>query len=152
MINVSLKMHLKRSLRFNVHPRTLFLLVSHSVLSNSSRSHGLQHARLPCPSPSLGICSNSCPLSRWFHPIISPSPPAFNLSQHQGLFQWVSSSHQVTKVLVFLLQHQSFQWIFKVDFLKDWLVWSPWSPKDSQKSLLQYHNLKASIFSAQHPL
>ena len=52
-----------------------------------------------------------------FHPLSSPSPPAFNLSQHQGLFQWVSSSHQVAKVLEFWLQHQSFQWIFRTDFL-----------------------------------
>ena len=51
------------------------------------------------------------------HPLSSPSPPAFNLSQHQGLFQEVSSSHQVTKVLDFQLQHQSFQWIFRSDFL-----------------------------------
>ena len=51
------------------------------------------------------------------HPLSSPSPPAFNLSQNQGLFQWVSSSHQVAKVLEFQLQHQSFQWIFRVDFL-----------------------------------
>ena len=49
--------------------------------------------------------------------LLSPSPPAFNLSQHQGLFQWVSSSHQVAKVLEFQFQHQSFQWIFKTDFL-----------------------------------
>ena len=46
-----------------------------------------------------------------------PSPDAFNLSQHQGLFQWVSSSHQVAKELELQLQHQSFQWIFRVDFL-----------------------------------
>ena len=50
------------------------------------------------------------------HPLLSPSPPAFNLSQHQGLFKWVSSSHQVAKVLELQLQHQSFQWIFRVDF------------------------------------
>ena len=50
------------------------------------------------------------------HPLSSPSPPAFNLSQHQGLFQWVSSSHQVASVLEFQLQHQSFQWIFSTDF------------------------------------
>ena len=49
------------------------------------------------------------------HSLVSPSPPAFNLSQH--LFQWVSSSHQVAKVLEFQLQHQSFQWIFRTDFL-----------------------------------
>ena len=50
------------------------------------------------------------------HPLLSPSPPAFNLSQHQVLFQWVSSSHQVAKVMEFQLQHQSFQWIFRTDF------------------------------------
>ena len=49
------------------------------------------------------------------HPLLSPSPPAFSLSQHQGLFKWVSSLHQVAEVLE--LQHQSFQWIFGVDFL-----------------------------------
>ena len=51
------------------------------------------------------------------HPLSSPSPPAFNLSQHQGLFQWVSSLHQVAKVLELQPQHQSFQWIFRTDFL-----------------------------------
>ena len=51
------------------------------------------------------------------HPLPSPSPPAFNLSQHQGLFQWVSSLHQMAKVLEFQLQHQSFQWIFRTDFI-----------------------------------
>ena len=51
------------------------------------------------------------------HPLSSPSPPAFNLSQHQGLFKWVNSSHQVAKVLEFQLQHQFFQWIFRTDFL-----------------------------------
>jgi len=56
------------------------------------------------------------------HPLSSPSPPAFNLSQHQDLFQGVSSSHQVAKVLEFQLQHQSFQWIFRIDFFRlDWL-------------------------------
>ena len=51
------------------------------------------------------------------HPLLSPSPPAPNPSQHRGLFQWVSSSHQVAKVLEFQFQHQSFQWIFRTDFL-----------------------------------
>ena len=50
-------------------------------------------------------------------PLSSPSPPPFNLSQHQGLFQWVSSSHQVAKVLKFQLQHQFLQWTFRTDFL-----------------------------------
>ena len=50
------------------------------------------------------------------HPLSSP-PPAFNFPQHQGLFQWISSLHQVTKVWELQLQHQSFQWIFRIDFL-----------------------------------
>ena len=62
------------------------------------------------------------------------SPSALNLSQHQGLFQWFSSSHQVAEVLELQLQQQSFQWIFRVDFLQNWLVWSPCCPKDSQES------------------
>ena len=68
------------------------------------------------------------------HPLLSPSPPIFNLSQHQCLFKWIGSSHQVTKLQEFQLQHQSFQWIFKTDFLQDWLVGSPCSPTDSQES------------------
>ena len=51
------------------------------------------------------------------HPLLSPSPPAFNLPQHQGLFQQVSSSHTMAKVLEFQVQHQSFQWMFRTDFL-----------------------------------
>ena len=70
-----------------------------------------------------------------FHPPSSPSPPTFNLSQHQGLFQWVSSSHQVAKVLEQQLQHQSFQRIFRTDFIQDGLVGSPCSPR-TLKSLL----------------
>ena len=117
-------------------PSSLLLFFSHSVVSNSLQPYTLQHARLPCPAPPPRACSSSCPLSQWCIqqscPLLSPSPPAFNLSQHQGLFQWVVSSHQVAQVLE--LQHQSFQWIFRVDFLLDWLVWSPSSPRDSQES------------------
>ena len=68
------------------------------------------------------------------HPLSSPSPPAPNPSQHQGLFQWVSSSHQVAKVLEFQLHHQSFQWTPRTDLLLDGLVGSPCSPRDSQES------------------
>ena len=67
------------------------------------------------------------------HPLLPSSPLAFNHSQHHGLFQWVSSSCQVAKALDLQLQHQSFQWIFRVDFLQDWLVGSC-CPKDSQES------------------
>ena len=106
-----------------------------SVTSDSLRPHGLQHARPPCHHQLLEFTQTHV---HWVsdaiqpsHPLSSPSPPAFNLSQHQGLFKWVSSSHQVAKVLELHLQHQSFQWIFRVDFLQDWLVWSPCCPRDS---------------------
>ena len=83
---------------------------SHSLMPSSLWPNGLQHARLSCPSQTPKACSDSCPLSQWCHPTISSSvissSPAFNLSQHQGLFQWVNSSHQVAKALE--LQHQSF--------------------------------------------
>ena len=68
------------------------------------------------------------------HPLSSPSPPALNLSQHQGLFKWVSSSHQVAKLLEFQLQHQSFQWKPRTDLFWEGLVGSTCSPRDSQES------------------
>ena len=82
------------------------------------------------------------------HSLSSPSL-APSLSQHQGLFQWVSSLHQVDKVLELQLQHQSFQWIFRVDFLYDWLVWSPCCPRDSQESssALQSKSMNSSVLS-----
>ena len=76
----------------------------------------------------------------------SPSPPAPNPSQHQGLFQWVNSSHEVAKVLEFQFQHQSFQWTPRTNFLQDWLVESPCSPRDSQESFPTPHSSKASVF------
>ena len=95
------------------------LLFSFLVMSNSLQSHELQHTSLPCPSLSPGVCSNWCPLSQWCHPAISSSVasslPALGLSQHQGLFKWVSSSHEMAKVLEFQLQHQSFQWTPRTD-------------------------------------
>ena len=87
---------------------------AHSVVSDSLWPHGLQHSRFPSPSPTPEACSNSRPSSRWCiqpsHPLSSPSP-AFNL------FQQISSLHQVAKVLDLQLQYQSFQCIFRVDFL-----------------------------------
>ena len=69
-----------------------------------------------------------------FHPLSSPSPLARNPSQHQGLCQWVSSSHEVAKVLEFQLQHHSFQRTPRADLLHNGLVGSPCSPRDSQES------------------
>ena len=84
------------------------------------------------------------PSNRPSHPLWSPSPPAFNLSQHQGLFKGVGSSHQVAKVLEFQLQHQSFQWTFRTDFLQDGLL-DLLAVQGTLKSLLQHHSAKASI-------
>ena len=78
------------------------------------------------------------------YPLSSPSPPALNLSQHQGLFQWVGSSQQGTKILEFQAQHQSLQWIFQIDFFKtDWF--DLFAVQGTLKSLLQHHSSKASI-------
>ena len=105
----------------HTHIYTRIYQFSCSVMSNSLQPHEPQHARPPCPSPTPGAYPNSCPLSQWCHPAISssvvPSPPALYLSQHHGLFKWVSSLHQVAKVLEFQLQHQSFQWTARTGLL-----------------------------------
>ena len=122
---------------------------SRSVVSHSFRPHGLQHARLPCPSPTPRVYPNSCLSSRWCHPIISssviPSPPAFNLSQHQGLFTWVSSSHQVAKVLEFQLNiSPSNEYSRLISLRMDWLdLLDP--IQGTLKSLLQHHSSEVTI-------
>ena len=75
--------------------------------------------------------------------------PAFSLSQNQDLFQWVSSLHQVAKLLELQLQHQSFQWKSRFDFLQDWLIWSPCNPRDSQESspIPQFESICSSVLS-----
>ena len=85
------------------------------------------------------------------HALSSPSPPTFNLSQHQGLFKWISSSHQVVKVLEFQLQHQSFQWTARTDLYYG-LVGSPCSPRDSQESspTPQLKSINSSVLSFLH--
>ena len=83
------------------------------------------------PSNPLIFCHSLCPF-------------AFNLSQHQGLFQWNGSSHQVARVLELQLQHQFFQWIFRVDsFSIDWF--DLLAVQGTLKSLLQHHNSKVSV-------
>ena len=78
------------------------------------------------------------------HPLSSPSSPVLNISQHQGLFQWVSSSHQVAKVLELQPQHQFFQWIFRsISFRIDWL--DLLAVQGTLKSPLQHHSSKASV-------
>ena len=112
---------------------------------------------MDCSTPGLSVLQHLLELAQthvyWvsdaIQPSHPPSPPAFNLSQHQGLFRWVSSSHQVAKVLEVQLQHQSCQWIFRVDFLWHWLVWSPCHPRDSQESspVPQFKSINSSACS-----
>ena len=101
--------------------RPLFQFSSNSVMSNSLRHHGLQHARPPCPSPTLRVYSNSCPLCRWCHPTTSSSVIPFSSCLQSfpasGSFQirqlFASGGQSIGE---FQLQHQSFQW-FRTDFL-----------------------------------
>ena len=109
--------------RNNVHSLVYPLYSMFSQFSCSVMYYSLQH--MDCSTPGFPVhhqfpeLAQTCLLSQWCHPTISSSvsSSAFNLSQHQGLFQWVSSSHQVAKVLELQLQHQSFQWMLRTDFL-----------------------------------
>ena len=87
-----------------------------------------------------------------FHPLSSPSPPAPNTPQHQSLFQWVNSSHEVAKVLEFQLEHHSFQRNPRADLLQNGLVGSPCSPRDSQvfsNTTVQKHQFLGAQVSSQ---
>ena len=116
----------------------VFIVFSHSVMSDSLWPHGLQHTRLPCPSPFPEACSNLCPLSQWCHPAISFSvvpfsscPQSFPASGSFPVSQFFASGGQSTRpsasASVLLIN------------IQDWLplglmVWSPCSPRDSQES------------------
>ena len=117
---------------------SLIVLFSCSGVSNSLPPYGLQHARLPCPSLSPRVFSNSCLLSRGMppnhlilcHPLLLPSRfPSIRVFSNESVL-----GIRLAKVLGLQLQHQSFQWIFRVDFFKHWLVWSPCCPRCSKES------------------
>ena len=118
-----------------------------SVVSDSLRPHESQHARPPCPSPTPGVQTHVHQVSDAIqpsHPLSSPSPPAPNLSQHQGLFQWVNSLHEVAQVLEFQLYHQSSnEHPGLISFRMDWLDLI--AVQGTPKSLLQYQSPKTSI-------
>ena len=117
---------------------------SHSVMSDSLWPHESQHARPPCPSPTPGVYSNPCPSSWWCHPTISSSVVPFS-SQHQGLFQWVNSSHEVSKCWSFSFSiSPSNEHPGLISFRMDWLTLL--AVQGTLKSLLQNHSSKASIF------
>ena len=101
-----------------------------------------------CPSRTLVACSNSGPSNRWCHPTISssvnPSLPVFSLSQHLGLFQWVSSSHQMAKVLEFSFSiSPSKEYSMLISFTIDWF--DLLAVQETLKGLFQHHRSKASI-------
>ena len=125
----------------------LLLLFSHSVGSDSLQPHGLQHARLPCPSSSPRVCSNSCLSSWWCHQTITSSvtpfsscPQSFPASRSFQMSRLFASG---AKVLDLQLQHQSFQYSGLISFRIDWL--DLLAVQGTLKSLLQHHSSKASV-------
>ena len=141
------KQHLINGSYHGDHLLSYSVQFSRSVLSNSLRSHGLQHVRLPCPSSASGVHPNSCPLSWWCNPTITSSVVPFSCLQsfqHQGLFQWVSSSPQVSEVLELQLQdHPSSECSGLISFRIDWF--DLLEVQGTLKNLLQHHSSKASI-------
>ena len=107
--------------------RVQFFAIPWTAACQASLSFTLSQSLLKLMSVELVMPSNHLILC---HPLLL-LPSFFPITR--VFFQWVSSSHQVAKVLALQLQHQSFQWIFRVDFLQDWLVWSPCNPRNSQK-------------------
>jgi len=113
-------------------------------MSDSLRPHGLQHARPPCPLPTPGVYSESRPLSRWCHSTISSPVLHFNLSQHQSLFQWVSSSHQWPKYWSFSFSiSPSNEHPGLISFRMDWL--DLLEVQGTLRSLRKNHSSKLSI-------
>ena len=147
--------NLKRQKRST--PSSPSVQFSCSVMSDSLRPHGLQRTRLPCLSSAPGASSNSCPSSQWCHPTVSSSViPFFSCLQSfpaSGSFpvdQFFASGDE----LELQLQHQSFQWIFRTDFLKNWLVWFPhlplgscWSGAWTLQTSLYCWNLTGSVYN-----
>ena len=121
---------------------------SYSVVSSCLRRHELQQARLPCPSPTPGAYSNSCPLSQWCHLTISssvvPFPSCFQSFPASGSFQMCQFFASGGQSIGVSASASVPQWIFRIDFFQDGLVGSPGSP-GALKSLLQHHSSKASI-------
>ena len=122
-------------------------------MSSSLQTHGLHHARISCTSLFPGVCSNSCPLSWWCHPTIS-----FSVTSYSSCLQSFPASESFPMSWFFTsscqsigtsLKYQSFQWIFRNDFLNDWLVWSPCSPRNSQESSAapQLKSISSSVLS-----
>ena len=121
---------------------------SHSVMSDSLRPHGLQHARLPCTSPTPGACSNTCPLNRWCHPTISSSVIPFFCIQ-----SWLASGSFSNESILLIRWPKYWSFNFSISpsneysglisFRIDWF--DPFVVQGTLKSLLQHHSSKASV-------
>ena len=117
-------------------------------MSNSLWSHGLQHDKLPCPSPSPGICSNSCPLCRWWHPTISSSVFPFSSclqsfpASQSFLMSWLFASGPKYWSFSFSISPSN-EFSGLISFRIDWL--DLLAVQGTFKSLLQNHSSKASI-------
>ena len=128
-------------------PQCISVQFSSSVMSDSSPPHGLQHGSNPCPSPTPGVYSNSCPLSWWCHlpphSLSFPSPPAFNLSHYQDLS---SESVLIRRPKCWSFSFSispSNEYSGLISFRIDWL--DLLAVQGTLKSLLQHHSSKASI-------
>ena len=153
------RFHLKKTLSLLIHKKQLLIHSCFIMLSSVTQSCLTLCDTMNCSTPGLPVHRQLLEFTQihvhWVgdaiqpsHPLLSPSSPALNLSQHQGLFQWISSSHQVAKVLEFQLQHQSFQRTPRTDFFRmDWL--DLLAVQGTLKSLLQNHSSKASFFCTQ---
>jgi len=152
-------------LPWGMEKRSWFILKweIHSELSSVTQSCPTLCNSMDCNTPGLPVHHQLPELTQTHvhqvgdviqlsHPLSSPFPPTFNLSQHQGLSPQVNSSNQVAKVLELQLQHQSFQWIFRTDFLYNGLVGCPCCRRDSQESspTPQFKTINSSAFSFLH--
>ena len=122
---------------------------SRSIVSNSLRPYGLQHTRPPCPKPTPGACSNSCPLSQWCHPTISSSEVPFSSClqsfpaswSFQTSYLFTSGSQSIgVSALASVLPMNTQDWS-----PLGWTSWISFSVQGTLKSLLQHHSSKASI-------
>ena len=117
-------------------------------MSDSLRPHGLQHSRLPCPSPSPGACSNSCPLSRWCHPTISSCHPLLLLP---SVFPSIRVFSNELALCIRWPKYWSFSFSISLSSEYSGLIsfrmdWSDLAVQGTLKNLLQHHSFRASVF------
>ena len=139
-----------------VCPEDALLLFSCLVVFNFLWTHGLQHTRLPCPSLYPGVCSDSCPLSQWYHPTISSSAVPFSSCPQSfpasGSFpmSWLfpSVGQRIRASSLATVLPMNIQGWFPLD----WLVWSPFCSRNSQESSVQFSSVTRSCPTLCHPM